>query len=104
MNLILLVGIFAGTLLGYTIGVFTDRYLLPIGDALLQAFVNKKNFQAAEVSRDMTRVEKEINDIRLEMQPTETHAIGYQFEPSVEFVDEDDLEDKQIGFRREKIK
>lgn len=101
MNLLLILGICTGIIVGYAIGIFADRYLLPFGDAILQGFLNNKTLETTEVQRDITIVEKDIHDVRITMQQSETNAIGYHFEPIVESIHEEELEDKQIGFRRD---
>ena len=103
MNLTFL---FLGVIVGYLIGVFVDRYLLPVGDNIPQAFANRKTLQATEIQRDITVVEKEIGDIRRYAQQSEIHAIGFRHEVSDEIYDEYEEEccNKQIGFRRDKIR
>jgi hypothetical protein len=97
--------LFIGIIVGLTIGVLVDRYLLPIGDTMLQTFANFKTLQATEIQRDITHVEKDIRDIRMSSQQSDIQAIGFKHEYSEDIYDEDsddDLHNKQIGFRQER--
>lgn len=102
MNLTFL---FSGIMIGCILGTFVDRYLLPIGDNILQAFVNRKTLEATKIQRDITIVEKDIRDIRMSAQQSEIQAIGFRHEEDGILDEEyEECEDYKIGFRSEKTK
>jgi hypothetical protein len=83
-------------LIGIIIGGIVDRYIMPIFDLVLKQFVNNKHLQTQKKQREINNVEnemslealeaeyegvlinKDIYDVKMEMQKTNTNVIGFQ--------------------------
>jgi hypothetical protein len=100
-------------LIGIIIGGIVDRYIMPIFDLVLKQFVNNKHLQTQKKQREINNVEnemslealeaeyegvlinKDIYDVKMEMQKTNTNVIGFQTgeEEYPEDWDDDDCDE-----------
>jgi len=103
LYLYLLIGLIAGTL--------AERYILPVFDLLMSSFSNNKQLEAMGVKKKMTVIEneielevldsqyeatlikKDIGDIMSQMQPQDTHVVGYHMDAKHPEEDEEREDD-----------
>jgi len=105
-------------LLGLVLGVFCDRYIIPALDLVLQRYSNNKQLEAMKVQKNINIIENEIQmealdtqyesaliekdicDIRNNLQSQDMHLIGFK-QDCEDLCCEDDDEDccHSIGFK-----
>ena len=98
-------------LIGIIIGGIVDRYIMPIFDLVLKQFVNNKHLQTQKKQQEINNVEnamtlealeteyegvlinKDIYDVKMEMQKQDTNVIGFQTGGEEEYPEDWDDED-----------
>lgn len=108
---------------GIIVGGIIDRYIIPICDLILQQFTNNKHLQTQKKQREINQVEndialealdteyegtliqKDIYDIKMEMQKQDTNVIGFQHggEEELEYPEDWDEEDEEEDCGCEKV-
>ena len=108
-------------LIGIIFGGIVDRYAMPICDLILQQFTNNKHLQTKKKQREINQVEndialesldteyegaliqKDIFDIKVEMQKQDTNLIGFRTDEEMEYPEDWDDEDCDCGCIKSKI-
>ena len=103
-------------LIGVIVGGIIDRYIMPIFDLILQQFTNNKHLQTQQKQREINQVEndialealeaefegtliqKDIQEVKMEMQKQDTNLIGFQHGGEEELVYPEDWDaDEDCG-------
>lgn len=87
---LLLLGIAIGILIGFIV----DKYIFPYLDIKFEKYTYRESVICTQYQVDAQKIAKENSEDQ-ELQP----AIGFQISDSTELDDEDDCEDKKIGFK-----
>lgn len=83
----------------FILGMITILCFLPMLESITDIICGWLETLKAINTKKVLRLNKEIEDLQLELEPTQTQAIGFQVDDS-EYYEEDDWEeeDKVIGF------
>ena len=88
--------------LGIIIGLLAERFLFPIIDLATEIITYRLSVNATKYQIQSQTIAKEFEKKYPEVEECGTHAIGFHCEDMAEDYDEDDFEDKRIGFKKSK--